>query len=415
MAAAATTFSFRAMDLAGAASTGELEAESKAQVSDQLRQRGLIVLDVTEKKEPFALEDVFKRWQGIDMRELAIFSRQFATLIASGMPMLRTLHTLEEQTQDEQIKAAVAGVRADVEAGSSLEQAMERHPKVFDRLFRAMVRSGEQSGRLEEAMDRIAFQVERADTLRRQVKSALMYPALVFSVAVVVLVAVVAFIVPVFVGIFEEIAADNPGESATLPLPTQICVTVSDVLTGYWYVVIPVLVGAFFVFFRWKKTTKGSELWDKFKLRLPFKIGDVIQKVALARWSRTFSGSVSSGVPMLQSIRLTGETAGNVVVEQAMEDVYASVKRGGSLAAPIEANPIFPPMVGHMIAVGEETGQLEHMMSKIADFYEAEVDAKVKALTALIEPLMIVFVGGIVGFIVIAMYLPIFSLYDKIR
>jgi type IV pilus assembly protein PilC len=415
VAAAATTFSFRAMDLAGAASAGELEAESKAQVSDQLRQRGLIVLDVTEKKEPFALEDVFKRWQGIDMRELAIFSRQFATLIASGMPMLRTLHTLEEQTQDEQIKAAVAGVRADVEAGSSLEQAMERHPKVFDRLFRAMVRSGEQSGRLEEAMDRIAFQVERADTLRRQVKSALMYPALVFSVAVVVLVAVVAFIVPVFVGIFEEIAADNPGESATLPLPTQICVTVSDVLTGYWFVVIPVLVGSFFVFFKWKKTPKGHELWDKFKLRLPFKIGDVIQKVALARWSRTFSGSVSSGVPMLQSIRLTGETAGNFVVEEAMEDVYASVKRGGSLSAPIEANPIFPPMVGHMIAVGEETGQLEHMMSKIADFYEAEVDAKVKALTALIEPLMIVFVGGIVGFIVIAMYLPIFSLYDKIR
>ncbi len=415
MAAAATTFSFRALDLAGAASAGELEAESKAQVSDQLRQRGLIVLDVTEKKEPFALEDIFKRWQGIDMRELAIFSRQFATLISSGMPMLRTLHTLEEQTQDEQIKAAVAGVRADVEAGSSLEQAMERHPKVFDRLFRAMVRSGEQSGRLEEAMDRIAFQVERADTLRRQVKSALMYPALVFSVAVVVLVAVVAFIVPVFVGIFEEIAADNPGESSSLPLPTQICVSVSDVMTGYWFIVIPALVASFYAFFKWKKTTKGNELWDKFKLRIPFKIGDVIQKVALARWSRTFSGSVSSGVPMLQSIRLTGETSGNWVVEQAMEDVYASVKRGGSLAAPIEANPIFPPMVGHMIAVGEETGQLEHMMTKIADFYEAEVDAKVKALTALIEPLMIVFVGGMVGFIVIAMYLPIFSLYDKIR
>ena len=413
--AGASTFAFRAMDLSGVATAGELEAESKAQVSEQLRQRGLIVLDVSEKAKPLAIENLFKRWRGVDTRELAVFSRQFATLVASGMPMLRTLHTLEEQTQDEMIKEAMAAVRADVEAGSSLEQAMGRHPKVFDRLFRAMVRSGEQSGRLEDALDRVAFQVEKADVLRRQVKSALMYPALVFGVAIVVLLAIVAFIIPVFVGIFEEIAADNPGESAKLPLPTQVCVTASDAITGYWYLLIPGIVIAFFAFFRWKKTDTGHELWDKFKLRLPFKIGDVIQKVALARWSRTFSGSVSAGVPMLQSIRLTGQTAGNIVVERAMEDVYASVKRGGSLAGPIEGNPIFPPMVGHMVAVGEETGQLEYMLSKVADFYEAEVDAKVKALTALIEPVMIVFVGGIVGFIVIAMYLPIFSLYDKIR
>ena len=415
MSAAATTFAFRAMDVGGVATAGELEAESKAQVSEQLRRRGLIVLDVTEKRVPFNIEDLFKRWKGVDMRELAVFSRQFATLVASGMPMLRTLHTLEEQTEDEKIREAVAGVRADVEAGSSLEQAMERHPKVFDRLFRAMVRSGEQSGRLEEALDRIAFQVEKADSLRRQVKSALMYPALVFGVATVVLVAVVAFIIPVFVGIFEEIAADNPEVSAALPLPTQICVTASNVITGYWFLLIPGLILAFVGFFRWKKTDRGHALWDRFKLKIPFKIGDVIQKVALARWSRTFAGSVSSGVPMLQAIKLTGETSGNIVVEQAMDDVYASVKRGGSLAGPIEQNPIFPPMVGHMISVGEETGQLENMMSKIADFYEAEVDAKVKALTALIEPLMIVFVGGIVGFIVISMYLPMFTLYDKIR
>jgi len=413
--AAGTTFAFKAMDLAGSPSTGELDAESKAQVSEQLRQRGLIVLDVSEKKEPFNLEDIFKRWQGVDMRALSVFSRQFATLVASGMPMLRTLHTLEEQTQEEQIKAATGAVRADVEAGSSLEQGMERHPKVFDRLFRAMVRSGEQSGRLEDALDRIAFQVEKADILRRQVKSALMYPALVFSVAVIVLVAIVAFVIPVFVNIFKELAAEHPEESSELPIPTQICVTASEFLTGYWFVIVPGLALSIFAFVKLKKTEKGHELWDRFKLRIPFKIGDVIQKVALARWSRTFSGSVSAGVPMLQAIQLTGQTAGNVVVEQAMEDVYDSVKRGGSLAAPIEANPIFPPMVGHMVAVGEETGQLEHMLTKIADFYEAEVDAKVKALTALIEPLMIVFVGGIVGFIVISMYLPMFSIYEKIR
>ena len=200
-----------------------------------------------------------------------------------------------------------------------------------------------------------------------------------------------------------------------LPPPTALCVGISNLLTGYWYVLIPGIAISLFLFFRWKKTEKGREVWQRFTLCLPFKIGDVIQKIALARWSRTFSGSVSSGVPMLQSIKLTGETAGNIVVEQSMEDVYASVKRGGSLAGPIEQNDIFPPMVGHMVAVGEETGQLEHMLAKIADFYEAEVDAKVKALTALIEPIMIVFVGGMVGFIVISMYLPLFSIYEKIR
>jgi len=411
----ATTFEFRAMDLTGATSAGELEAESKAAVGEQLRQRGLVVLDVTEKSSPVNIEDFFKRWQGIDTRELAVFSRQFATLISSGMPMLRTLHTLEEQTQDDQIRVATAGIRADVEAGSSLEQAMERHPKVYDRLFRAMVRSGEQSGRLDEAMDRIAFQVEKSDALKRQVKSAMMYPALVFGFAVVVLVAIVAFVIPVFAKVFEEMAEDNPTEATGLPLPTQICVDISKALTGSWYLIIPSIGLLLFAFFKWKKTERGNELWDRFKLRLPAKIGDVIQKVALARWSRTFSGAISSGVPMLQAIKLTGDTAGNVVIEQAMEDVYASVKRGGTLAGPIEQNLIFPPMVGHMVAVGEETGQLDHMLSKVADFYEAEVDAKVKALTALIEPLMIVFVGGVVGFIVIAMYLPMFSIYENIR
>ena len=413
--AGASTFTFRAMDLAGTATAGELEADSKAAVSDQLRQRGLIVLDVSEKSNPLKLEDITRRWKSVDMRELAVFSRQFATLVASGMPMLRTLSTLEEQSKDEEIKEAVASMRADVEAGSTLEQAMERHPRVFNRLFRAMVRSGEQSGRLEEALDRIAFQVEKTDALRRQVKSAMMYPALVFGFAVVVLVAIVMFVIPVFANIFEELAAEHPEESGGMPAPTQLCIGVSKLLTGYWFAILPALILGFWLFFKWKQTERGKDQWDRLVLRLPFKIGDVIQKVALARWSRTFAGSVSSGVPMLQSIKLTGETAGNVVVEKAMEDVYKSVKTGGSLAAPIERHDIFPPMVGHMVAVGEETGQLETMLAKIADFYEAEVDAKVKALTALIEPVMICFVGGMVGFIVISMYLPLFSIYEKIR
>ena len=252
-------------------------------------------------------------------------------------------------------------MRADVEAGSTLEQAMERHPEVFDRLFRAMVRSGEQSGRLEDALDRVAFQVEKADALRRQVKSALMYPALVFGFAAVVLIAIVAFVIPVFANIFKELAEENPAKARRCRCRPRSASAPPNAITGYWFILIPADRGlASSPSSAGRRPKRGKEVWDRFILRIPFKIGDVIQKVALARWSRTFSGSVSAGVPMLQAIKLTGETAGNVVIEQAMEDVYASAKRGGSLAAPIERNAIFPPMVGHMVAVGEETGQLEH-------------------------------------------------------
>src|SRR5690349_13688159 len=260
--AAGTTFAFRAMDVAGTATAGEVEAESKAQVSEQLRQRGLIVLDVSEKSEPFQLENLWRQWKGVDMRELAVFSRQFATLVASGMPMLRTLHTLEEQTQDDMIEEAAAGLRSDIEAGSTLEQAMARHPQVFDRLYRAMIRSGEESGRLDEALDRIAYQVEKSDALRRQVKSALMYPALVFGFAAVVLIAIVAFVIPVFANIFKELGEEN-GESAALPLPTQICVSASEAITGYWFVILPLFVIGGFAFIQWKRTEQGREAWTR--------------------------------------------------------------------------------------------------------------------------------------------------------
>ena len=409
------TFGFRAVDLAGVPSRGEVEASSKAQVTEQLRQRGLIVLDVSEKHEAFKLESVFQRFKKVNMRELSIFSRQFATLIASGMPMLRSLYTLEDQTEDEMLKRSIVALRQDVEAGSSVAQAMESQPGVFDPLYRSMVHAGEGSGRLEEALDRVAVELERLDALRRQVKSAMMYPSVVLGLAALVMIAVVAFIVPVFVGIFEEIAADQPGESAELPFMTQITVGVSGFITGKWFILFPTIALAVYAFIRWKNTERGRMQWDRFKLRIPWHIGDVVHKVALARWSRTFAGTISSGVPMLQSIKIAGQTAGNAVIQEAMDDVYASVRNGGSIAKPLQDNSVFPAMVSHMVAVGEDSGQLETMLEKIADFYEAEVDAKVKALTSLIEPVMIMFVGGGVGFIVISMYLPIFSLYDKIR
>ncbi|MFN8152147.1 MAG: type II secretion system F family protein [Solirubrobacterales bacterium] len=409
-----SVFLFRAVDLAGVPSRGELEAGSKTQVTEQLRQRGLIVLDVSEKREAMRIDAAFDRFRRIDMRELAVFSRQFATLIGSGMPMLRSLYTLEDQTQDEKIKEAIGGLRNDVEAGSSVADAMERRPGIFDPLYRSMVRAGEGSGRLESALDMVAIQLEKLDALRRQVKSAMMYPLLVFSFAALVMMAVVAFIVPVFVGLFEELSEES-GSDASLPLMTQITVNVSHAITGYWFILFPAIGGLIFAFVQWKKTEKGRYQWDSFKLKLPAKIGDVVQKVAIARWSRVFSGTISAGVPILQAVKIAGETSGNAVVAEAMEDVYASVRRGGTIAAPLDKSPVFPTMVTHMVAVGEETGQLEHMLSKVADFYEAEVDAKVKALTSLIEPIMIIFVGIAVGFIVISMYLPIFSIYDKIK
>ncbi len=409
-----STFAFRAIDVAGTPSRGEVEAESKTAVTEQLRQKGLIVLDVSEKREAMRIDGFMDRFQRVNMRDLSVFSRQFATLISSGMPMLRSLYTLEDQTEDEKITAAIVDLRKDVEAGSSVADSMERNPMIFDPLYRSMVRAGEGSGRLEQALDMVAVQLEKLDALRRQVRSAMTYPLLVFGFAVLVMAIVVAFIVPVFTGIFEDLAKDS-GEDASLPMMTQITVAMSDALTQYWFILFPAIGGMFFAFFQWKKTERGRRQWDAFKLRLPAKIGDVVQKVAIARWSRVFSGTIAAGVPILQAIKIAGETSGNAVVADAMEDVYNSVRQGGTIAAPLGRSDVFPTMVTHMVSVGEETGQLEQMLAKVADFYEAEVDAKVKALTSLIEPIMIIFVGVVVGFIVISMYLPIFSLYDKIR
>jgi type IV pilus assembly protein PilC len=409
-----STFAFRAVDLAGVPARGEMDASSKSVVSDQLRQRGLIVLDISEKRESLKVESILQRFKSVNLRALAVFSRQFATLIASGMPMLRCLYTLEQQTQDEMLRNAIIAVRENVESGSSIAQAMESQPGVFDPLYRSVVKAGEDSGRLEEALDRIASQLERLDALRRQVKSAMMYPAVVFTLALVVMIVVVAVIVPVFVGIFNQLALSNPEVGTSLPIMTQITVSVSDFVTHQWYFLLGGIALGSYAFIRWKKSDRGRLQWDHFKIRIP-RIGDVVQKIALARWSRTFAGMVASGVPILQAIEISGGTAGNAVINEAMGEVYASVKRGGSLAGPMATHAIFPPMVEHMVSVGEESGQLETMLAKIADFYEAEVDARIKSLTALIEPLMIIFVGGVVGFIVISMYLPIFSIYDKVR
>ncbi|MGI8632630.1 MAG: type II secretion system F family protein [Solirubrobacterales bacterium] len=408
------TFAFKAVDVGGGKASGEVEADTKSQVTERLRQQGLIVLDISEQKEAFAIEDLWKKYRRVKGRDLAVMSRQFATMIAAGMPMLRTLYTLEEQTEDELLAETMGFVRADVEAGSSLSQAMAKHPKVFDKLYCSMVESGENSGQLEQALDRVSDQMEKLDALQRQVKSALMYPTIVMIFAFLILLALITFIVPVFVGTFEDIAKENPDVDASLPALTQLVVNASDLVTGRWYIMLPLAIGGFYAFRRWKETEKGKRIWDRMMLKVPMKIGDVVQKVALARWSRTFAGLVTAGVPLLQSVKITGRTSGNAVIEDAMDSVYESIKRGGTIAGPLHNEEIFPDMVCHMVGVGEESGALEHMLEKTAEFYETEVEAKIKALTSILEPVMLIFVGGMVGVIVIAMYLPIFSLYDKI-
>jgi len=400
------TYIFKAIDLAGAPARGEVEAESKQAVTDQLKQRGLIVLDIEGKNK--SKELTFEFMQRVKLRDLSVMTRQLSTMIQSGMTILRALNVLEMQTQGKLLKATLVSVRKDVEAGLPLSDSLERHPKVFGPLFVSMIRAGETGGVLEDSLLRIADQLEKEDALRRQVRAAMVYPCVVISFALVVMLALVAFIVPVFAKIFK----DTGGQ---LPALTQFTVGLSNVITHKWYICIAVVGAVVWTFLYWKKSEWGAPQWDRFKLRVPLKIGDTVQKIALARWSRTFSALVASGVPILQAIDITGKTAGNALVEQAMSGVTDSVKRGGTIAAPLKEAPVFPAMVVDMIAVGEETGALDTMLTKVADFYEAEVDAAVKAITSILEPAMIIVVGGMVGFIVISMYLPLFKVYDQIK
>ncbi|HEX3432761.1 MAG TPA: type II secretion system F family protein [Solirubrobacteraceae bacterium] len=401
-----STYVFKAMDAAGVKARGELEADSKQAVSDQLKQRGLIVLDIADKHSSREIE--FEFMKSVKASELAVFSRQLATMITSGMSILRALYVLEWQTENKFLKETIVAVRKDVEAGLSLSDSLGRHPKVFNPLFVAMTQAGEAGGVLEDALLRVADQLEKDASLRRQIKSAMVYPALVVIFAVGVMMALVAFLVPVFEGVFKQFGGE-------LPKITQVSVFLSHAVTGYWWLIFLLTGLTVFAFIKWKKSTWGRPQWDHFRLRIPMKIGAIVQEVAVARWSRTLASLTSAGVPLLLALDITGRTGGNVAVEEAMEGVIASVKRGGTIAAPLAQAPIFPVMVTHMVGVGEETGALDSMLDKVAEFYEDQVEASVKALTSILEPIMIIVIGGIVGFIVISMYLPLFSVYNSIK
>ncbi len=400
------TYVFKAMDLTGAKATGEVEAESKQVVSDQLKQRGLIVLDIADKSKSAEIRLPFL--DKIKATDLTIMTRQLATMVSSGMTILRALYVLEAQTESKPLAETIVKIRKDVEAGLPLSDALERHPKVFSPLYVAMCRAGETGGMLEDSLMRIADQLEKEDSLRRQIKSAMVYPGVVLTFALTVLIGLVTFLVPVFVGVFETFDGE-------LPTITKFTVALSNAMKGYWWAFILGTAGAVWLFRKWKSTYRGRGQWDAFRLRIPMQIGDIVQKVALARWSRTLSALVSAGVPLLAALDITAKTAGNRVIENAMTEVIESVKRGGTIADPLKAASVFPGMVSHMVGVGEETGALDAMLSKIADFYEDQVAAAVKSLTSILEPVMLVVVGGIVGFVVISMYMPLFKVYDSIK
>jgi type IV pilus assembly protein PilC len=404
-------FAYSAINSQGLELTGEIQAPDVATARDALRGNGLLAQWIEELRAPAASSGGGLFGLGrkkVKAKSLQVFSRQFATMIEAGISVVSALVILEQQTDDASLAVVIDDIREQVEAGALLSEAMARHPETFNRLYVAMVEAGEAAGVLDVVLDRVALQIEKEQKIKRRVRGAMIYPTVVLTFAFLVLCGLLMFLVPIFVKIFDTLGGE-------LPTLTQWVMHVSNLLRGYWYIVLPALGLSLFGFFKWKKTETGRKAWDRFKLRIPMQIGVVVRKVAMARWSRTLSTLIASGVDIMKALDITAQTSGNWVVEEATGNVRVRVQEGASIAQPLIDSPVFPPMVSQMVKIGEETGELEKMLSKVADFYEDEVDAAIQALTSIIEPLMMIGVGIMVGIIVIAMYLPMFKLLTLIE
>jgi type IV pilus assembly protein PilC len=401
-----TAYAYSAINAQGIELNGQLHASDLEAAKEQLRARGLLPRSMTELKNAgIGRTNLFK---AVKPKSLQIFSRQFATLIEAGVSLVQSLVILEEQTTDKNLAPVIAEVRADVEGGIILSRALGRHPRVFNKLYVAMVEAGEASGTLDTVLDRVAVQIEKETAIKRRVKGAMIYPTMVLIFASLVLAGMLMFLVPIFVKIFGQLGGD-------LPTLTQYVMTVSNALRSYWFVIFPGVAGLIFGIRRYKRTESGRQLWDRTKLSIPMKIGEVVLKVTMARFSRTLATLVGAGVDIVRALEITGTTAGNWVVESALADVRTKVHEGMPIAQPLIENPVFPPMVSQMVKIGEETGELEKMLSKIADFYEDEVDSSIQSLTSIIEPLMMIGVGVIVGIVIISMYLPMFKMLSLVK
>jgi type IV pilus assembly protein PilC len=400
-------FAYNAIAADGLAQTGEIHAPNTDAAREQLRIRGLLA-ERLEELPASGEESVRTTFKKVKPKTLQIFSRQFATMIEAGLNVVSALVILEEQTDDEYFASVVKELRADVEGGLLLSQALSRHPKIFTRLYVSMVEAGEAAGILDQVLDRVAFQIEKDTQIKRRVKGAMMYPTMVLIFATLVLTGLLMFLVPVFVKIFGQLGGQ-------LPTLTQYVVNASNILRSDWYIIFPLVGASIWGVRRYKRTEPGRRLWDRIKLKVPMKIGDVVLKVTMARFSRTLSTLVAAGVDIIKALEITGQTAGNWVIEDALAGVRSKVHQGIPIAQPLIENDVFPPMVSQMVKIGEETGELEKMLSKIADFYEDEVDSAIATLTSIIEPLMMIMVGAMVGVIVISMYLPMFKMLSLVK
>jgi type IV pilus assembly protein PilC len=405
----AETFTYKVRDRAGKTVEGQIEADNAQLVVSKLRSMGYVPIEIQQQggktlSKELKIPGFSDR---VKLKDVAVFSRQFATMINAGLSLLRALYILAEQTENKALAEVANQVRIDVEKGASLSAAMAKHPKVFNRLYVAMVKAGEIGGALDSVLLRLADTIEKQVELRRKVKSAMTYPAVVAVLVLVIVTAMLLFIIPMF----EDLYAELGGK---LPAPTQMLINLSQFIRQYWWLIFGAEIGAVVFFRRWIASEGGRKQWDALKLRAPV-FGPLVRKTALARFSRTLSALVRSGVPILESLDIVAETAGNHVVAEAVRDTQSAVKNGEPLAKRLEEHPVFPPMVVQMMAVGEETGAIDEMLDKIADFYDQEVEATVDALTSLIEPLLIVVMGVCVGGMVISLYLPMFNIIKLIK
>ncbi len=395
-------FEYKGKTLAGAAVAGTLKAKSKADVERVLRQNRILVKSIT-KKSP---EINIKFGTGIKRVEISRFTRQFATMIGAGLPMVQCLDILANQSPNKELQKIITQVKEGVSGGATLSEAMARHPKVFDPLYTNMVEAGEVGGALDAILVRLATYREKADKLIRKVKGAMVYPSVIMVVAAGVTIGMLTFIVPVFAKMFGGLNAD-------LPMPTQVVLRISNFLKSNFMYLTGGTVAAFIAFLYWKKTPAGGLIWDKILLNMPV-LGDLVRKSSVARFTRTLGTLLASGVSILDALDITAKTAGNKVIANAINKSVMAIAEGDTITAPLKETGVFPPMVTQMISVGEKTGGLDDMLSKIADFYDEEVDDAVSALTSVIEPIIIVFMGVVIGAILVAMYLPMFDIIGKI-
>jgi len=394
-------FTYTARTAAGELRTATVEAATAQDVVAQLRRQRMTVVKVDENAKPKKMKG------GIKMRDIVIFTRQFSTMINAGLPLVQALDILAKQTENKVLAATTRDIVFDVESGHTVADALAKHPKAFSELYVNMVAAGEAGGILDTILMRLATFMEKNDALVRKVKGAMIYPAVIMSVAAIAICVLLIFVIPVFESMFA-------GVGMALPMPTRVVIAASDFLRGFWWALGAGIAGGVFLLKRYYATSGGKLTIDKMLLKFPV-LGDVLRKSAVSRFTRTLGTLISSGVSILDGLEITAKTAGNRVIQDAIMQSRASIAGGDTIAAPLQKSAVFPPMVISMIAVGEQTGGLDEMLSKIADFYDEEVDAAVSGLLSLLEPVMIVFLGVIVGGMVVAMYLPIFDMINAVQ